>query len=212
MPKRRRPARISRRVFIQRLTFMGGGVILLGSACKKDEPPPPKPKAKVPGIKRLDLTTSHLTFTDDEYKTVAAACERIIPKDEDPGALDANVPVYIDKMLTSPELHKMREDFLGGLDALMRRAQRMWKKNFWEATADEQDDLIRLFRDSAADSGEAHFYDSLVVLTLEGLLGDPSYGGNKDRIGWALVGFGTSEPPMGHDGMHALHTHDHGEK
>ena len=33
-----------------------------------------------------------------------------------------------------------------------------------------------------------------MVLTLEGFLGDPSYGGNKDQVGWALVGFDTSEP------------------
>jgi gluconate 2-dehydrogenase gamma chain len=209
---RRRPARFTRRVFIHRMTFLGGGVVLLGSACKKDEAPPPAPKPKAPGIPRLNLVTSHLTFTDDEFKALEAACERIIPRDEDPGALDAHVPFYIDKMLTSPELHKMKDDFTAGIAALMRRGQRMWKKDFWEATADQQDDLLRIFRDSPPESGEAHFYDSLVVLTLEGLLGDPSYGGNKDRVGWALVGFGTSEPPVGFDGEHALHSHDHGEK
>jgi gluconate 2-dehydrogenase gamma chain len=214
MPRpRRRPKEFTRRVFIQRLTFFGGGVILLGSACdtKKEEPPKP-PKLKAPGIPRLDLTSSHKTFTNEEYKALEAACERIIPKDEDPGALDANVPTYIDHMLPSPELHKMKEDFLGGIEALMRRSQRMFKKSFWEATADQQDDLLRIFRDSPPESGEAHFYESLVVLTLEGLLGDPSYGGNKDRAGWALVGFGTSELPVGYDGNKALHHHDHGER
>ena len=30
---------VSRRVFVQRLTFMGGGVVLLGSACKDDNKP-----------------------------------------------------------------------------------------------------------------------------------------------------------------------------
>jgi gluconate 2-dehydrogenase gamma chain len=92
----------------------------------------------------------------------------------------------------------------------MRRSQRMYKKEFWEASVDQQDELIRIFRDSPPDSGEAHFYDSLIVLTLEGFLGDPSYGGNKNHVGWALVGFGTSEPPEGHDGMKMLHKHDHG--
>jgi gluconate 2-dehydrogenase gamma chain len=214
MPRpRRRPKPFSRRIFIQRLTFLGGGVVLLGSACTKDTEPTPKPaKPKPPGIPRLNLTTSHKTFTDEEFKAVEAACERVIPKDEDPGALDANVPHYIDHILQSPELHKMKEDFLGGIDALMRRSRRMFKKDFWEATAEQQDDLLRIFRDSPPESGEAHLYESLIVLTLEGLLGDPSYGGNKDRVGWALVGFGTSEPPVGHDGMQALHHHDHGER
>jgi gluconate 2-dehydrogenase gamma chain len=209
----RRPKRFTRRVFIQRLTFMGGGVVLLGSACKKDEPAAPLPhKAKAPGIPWQNLTTSHKTFTDDEFKALEAATSRVIPKDEDPGALEASVPVYIDRMLQSPELHKMKVDFLGGIDALMRRSHQMFKKDFWEATAAQQDDLLGIFRDSSPESGEAHFYDALVVLTLEGFLGDPSYGGNKDRAGWALVGFGTSEPPVGYDGVKALHHHDHGER
>jgi gluconate 2-dehydrogenase gamma chain len=207
---RRPPKPITRRVFIQRLTFLGGGVVLLGSACKKDESPKPA-KLKPPGIPRVEMTTSHKTFTNEEFKALQAACDRVIPKDADPGALDANVPEYIDRTLQEPELHKMKEDFLGGLDALMRRGQRMFKKDFWAGTPEQQDDLLGIFRDSPSDSGEAHFYDALIVLTLEGFLGDPSYGGNKDRVGWALVGFGTSEPPVGYDGMKALHHHDHGE-
>jgi gluconate 2-dehydrogenase gamma chain len=202
--------RMTRRVFIHRLTFFGGGVVLLGAACKKSDATPGK--RKVPGVPRLDLTTSHLTFTDQEFKTLEAVCARVLPKDQDPGALEANVPVYIDRMLTSPELVKMKDDFLGGIDALQRRARRMWNKEYWEAQPEQQDDLLSIFRDSPPESGEAHFYESLVVLTLEGFLGDPSYGGNKDRVGWNLVGFGTSEPPVGHNGMRALHAHEHGER
>ena len=42
-------------------------------------------------------------------------------------------------------------------------------------------------------SGEAQFYENLLILTLEGFLGDPAYGGNKDKVGWALIGFGTCD-------------------
>jgi hypothetical protein len=38
-------------------------------------------------------------LTDDEYRTLAAACERLIPSDETAGAVDAGVPEYIDGML-----------------------------------------------------------------------------------------------------------------
>jgi gluconate 2-dehydrogenase gamma chain len=108
----------------------------------------------------------------------------------------------------------MREDFLAGTAALDRRSERMFKVGFAQATPEQQDQLLTLFKDSPAGSGEAHYYELLMVLSLEGFLGDPSYGGNKGRVGWALVGFNTvglhaSEPPPGYDGQKHLH-HHHG--
>ena len=38
-------------------------------------------------------------LTDDEYRTLVAACERLIPTDESPGATDAGVADYIDGYL-----------------------------------------------------------------------------------------------------------------
>ena len=50
-------------------------------------------------------------------------------------------------------------------------------------------------------SGEAHFYEALITFALEGYLGDPSYGGNKDRGGWAVVGFNPGAPMPAMPGM-----------
>jgi gluconate 2-dehydrogenase gamma chain len=198
---------MDRRSFLQRLTFFGGGVVLLGSGgCKCGaSSEPPSPQAAVPA------EPPHLTFTRAEYAVVAAACERVLPRDEDPGAKDANVPVYIDRMLQTPELAQMRRDFVQGVAALERRSQRMFQVGFAQATPAQQDELLTVFKDSPPDSGEAHFFELLMVLTLEGFLGDPSYGGNKDLVGWKLVGFdmvGTvaAAPPEGHDGAKCLHT------
>ena len=193
--------KLSRRVFIHRLTFLGGGVVLLG--CHEPAPPTQAP-ARAKG-----LTTSHRTFTSEEFATMSAACERIVPRDEDPGATDAQVPAYLDKMLQTPELSQMKDDFLTGLAALDRRAQRAFGLPFSKGTPAQQDELLTLFKDSRPGSGEAHFYELLVVLTLEGLLGDPSYGGNKDKAGWKLVGFDlvghqAAEPAPGYDGSKHL--------
>lgn len=203
------PLSWSRRVFIHRLTFLGGGVVLFGACSKHDaEAPHPRSRAEAAQVHALTgLTSSHRTFTDDEYAALVAAADRILPRDEDPGAVDANVPEYIDRMLTSPELHRMREDFINGLNALDRRARRTVNKPFAQASAQERDQLLTEFKNFRPGSGEEHFYELLVTLTLEGFLGDPSYGGNKDHVGWALVGFGTSEPPPGYDGMKHLHLH-----
>jgi gluconate 2-dehydrogenase gamma chain len=145
---------------------------------------------------------------------MTAAVDRILPRDQDPGALDANVPEYIDRMLQNPELHQMRLDFVAGTAALNRRSLRMFKQPFPEATAAQRDELLRLFRDSAPGTGEENYYSLLVTLTLEGFLGDPSYGGNKDKVGWALVGFEKvdatkADPGQGYDGSKTLH-HLHG--
>ena len=38
-------------------------------------------------------------FTEGEYRILCAACERLIPEDETPGAVGAGVPDYIDGLL-----------------------------------------------------------------------------------------------------------------
>ncbi len=200
----------TRRVFVQHLTFLGGGVVLLGG-CKDDTPIDAGQAVAAKKKPHQALTSSHLTFTDDEFAIVSAASERILPKDEDPGALDAHVPDYIDKMLQTAELQKMKGDFVPGLAALDRRSNRMFQKGFAEATPAQQDELLGIFKDSPEKSGEAKWYELLVVLSLEGFLGDPSYGGNHNRVGWDLVGFKmvgsvAAEPMPGYDGTKHLHT------
>ncbi|MBL9037512.1 MAG: gluconate 2-dehydrogenase subunit 3 family protein [Archangium sp.] len=194
---------VSRRVFVQHLTFMGGGVVLLGGACKEPVPPPPPAPA-------APLTTKHHTFTDDEFAVLAAATERILPKDEDVGALDTNVANYIDTVLQTPQLSQMKDQFVPGVPALNRRCQRQFKVDFVKATPAQQDELLTAFKNSGERTGEAKFYEILVVLTLEGFLGDPSYGGNTNKAGWGVVGFslvqhGPADPSGGYDGMKRLH-------
>ena len=197
---------VTRRVFVHHLTFLGGGVVLLGG-CKEDTRPTPSPVVTRPAA----LTASHKTFTDDEFATLMAAVDRVLPRDEDPGALDANVPEYIDRILQTDVLQQMKGQFVPGVAALERRAQRMFKVPFAKATPAQQDELLTIFKNSPEKSGEGHWYEMLVVLTMEGFLGDPSYGGNKGEVGWKLVGFtlvgrnvkGDPKPP--YDGMSRLH-------
>jgi len=49
----------------------------------------------------------------------------------------------------------------------------------------EDDDVTEVFNDLAP----GYFFDVLRTHTLEGFLSDPVYGGNRDMIGWRLVGF-----------------------
>jgi gluconate 2-dehydrogenase gamma chain len=197
---------VTRRVFVHHLTFLGGGIVLLGG-CKDEPKPAPPPAVATPE----PLTSSHRTFTNAEWATLSAAVDRMLPRDEDPGALDANVPEYIDRMLQTENLQQMRSNFVPGVAALDRRAQRMFKTSFATATPTQQDELLTIFKNSPEKSGEAHWYEMLVVLVMEGFLGDPSYGGNKGEVGWKLVGFSLvgrnvkGDPKAPYDGSQRLH-------
>lgn len=197
---------VTRRVFVHHLTFLGGGVVLLGG-CKEDKPAvPTAPLKAVP-----PTVSTHKTFTDAEWATLSAACERMLPRDEDPGALDAKVPEYIDRMLQSEALQQMKANFVPGVAALDRRAQRMFKVPFAQAKPEQQDELITIFKNSPEKSGESRWYEMFVVLVLEGFLGDPSYGGNQGEVGWKLVGFSLvgrnvkGDPKAPYDGSQRLH-------
>lgn len=198
---------VTRRVFVHHLSFMGGGVVLLGSACKED-PKTSKPiTSEVPPS--APLVSTHKTFTNEEFAILAAATERILPKDQDVGALETNVPEYIDRILQTPQLSQMKEQFVPGVMALNRRAQRLVKTDFVKATAAQQDEVITSFKNSGERTGENKFYEILVVLTLEGYLGDPSYGGNTNNAGWGVIGFklvnhAPADPTKGYDGMKQL--------
>jgi gluconate 2-dehydrogenase gamma chain len=119
----------------------------------------------------------------------------VLPKDQDVGGIEAGVPEYIDRALTDPNLKQMRTDFLNGLHALDRASTRRASVPFAQAKPSEQDALLQSYAMMAPETGEAHFYETLITLCLEGFLGDPTYGGNKDRAGWAMVGFEPG-PPM----------------
>jgi len=202
--------KLTRRTFVHRLSFFGGGVLLLGPACDLLTGKPVPPKA----VKRdWALVSSHRTFTDDEFKTLSAAVDRILPRDGDPGALDANVPDYIDKALVDPQLHQMRDDLIPGLGLLEKRAQGSYHQGFADLSAEQRDAIIGSLRKGDKGSLDQRVLELLIVLTMEGFLSDPSYGGNKDRVGWALVGFDTWMPadykPEVNDPLVQLHHHHH---
>jgi gluconate 2-dehydrogenase gamma chain len=136
---------------------------------------------------------------------LAGGCKRKEPGEgRAPPEVLTNVPEYLDRMLQSPAVAKMKDSFLGGLEALDRRSRRRFDLGFAEATSAQQDELLTEFKDAKPGSGESRFYEMLIAFTMEGFLGDPTYGGNKDRVGWALVGFSTMEPPQGYDGTQHL--------
>jgi gluconate 2-dehydrogenase gamma chain len=75
---------------------------------------------------------------------------------------------------------------LEATDALARRTQ---NAAFVDLTPDKQDALLTSIDNGAADGfpNARAFFNRARRLALEGMFGDPYYGGNKNFAGWDLI-------------------------
>jgi gluconate 2-dehydrogenase gamma chain len=178
---------LSRRHFIEHVGFMSGTALLYAACKPAEEKRPAREVVRGPAV----VESAHRSLTNEQYDTMAATVERIVPRDEEPGAIDLGVPEYIDRALATPTLSHVREDFLRGTEVLMRRAMGRYKKPFPQLAPTEQDELLTQFKESPPGTGEQHYWTMLIGLTMEGLFGDPAHGGNRDGRGWELIGFGS---------------------
>jgi hypothetical protein len=101
--------------------------------------------------------------------TVTAAAERIIPATDTPGATDAGVADFIDKMLADWHTPAERDQFLAGLPELDRRCRAKANKNFVECSEADQVAILSALDDEAraAQRGE-HWFARLKYLTVYG--------------------------------------------
>ena len=89
------------------------------------------------------------TLDEHARRTVVTAAERIIPASDTPGATDADVVSFIDRMLTSWYAPEERDRFLAGLRELDASCRRLRGRDF--ADCEERDQVAVL----TAFDGEA---------------------------------------------------------
>jgi gluconate 2-dehydrogenase gamma chain len=160
----------------------------------------------------------YLFFTQAEAAAVDAIVDRLIPTDElGAGAKDAGVTVFIDRQLMGPfgghdwlymegpfsttplptqglqSPIVPRDQYRRGLAALSTYCRATYAgREFVQLAADEQDKLL-----TSMEKGEVRFtgfdaralFGAIYANTMEGYFADPIYGGNRDMVGWKLVGF-----------------------
>jgi gluconate 2-dehydrogenase gamma chain len=156
-------------------------------------------------------------FTPEEAVAIEALVDRLIPPDpKTPGGKDAGCAVFIDRQLAggfgeSRGLY-MRPPFQDGppdqgpqspltpamryrrsLAALDKYCQASFAgKHVEQLPSDQQDKLISGLESGAVTlegiSGRG-FFDLLLQNTQEGFFADPLYGGNRDMVGWKMIGF-----------------------
>jgi gluconate 2-dehydrogenase gamma chain len=155
-------------------------------------------------------------LTLPEVRFLDAAVSRLIPADElGPGAKEADVTYYIDRQLASvwgthgrnyrqgPWLDGTpQQGFQSRLTpqeiyhvAILETNQhcsKQYGKHFEFLTGDQQDEVLKALEAGKIDLPSLSsklFFDLLWRNTEEGFFADPLYGGNKDKVGWRLVGF-----------------------
>ncbi len=86
-----------------------------------------------------------------------------------------------------------QEIYRRGLEFVDAYAQSQFQKNFIDLNADQQDQILT---DMEADKatgfdgpGAKAFFTQLRNDTIEGMFSDPMYGGNRDMVGWKLIGY-----------------------
>jgi len=194
------PCLLGRRRFVQGALALP--VVLALPACSSDAQSP---------------TLARTFFSPNEYRFIEAATARLIPGDaNDPGALEAGVPFFIDRQLSGPygradrwymegpwasgsdqQGYQLRETpaqlyrkAIAGIDAHCR--DRFDGKVYAELSAEDQEHVLHDLDENKIELEEfpsQAFFSMLWQNTQEGFLSDPMYGGNRNFAGWKLIGF-----------------------
>jgi gluconate 2-dehydrogenase gamma chain len=123
-------------------------------------------------------------LTSSELATLDAALARLIPSDDgEPGAREAQVIRYVERALEgvhSDHVAAYRQG-LGDLDAL---ALARFGAAFVALADEDQDAVLR-----EAERVHAGFFELMRSHAIEGMFGDPRWGGNAQLAGWRLLGY-----------------------
>ena len=134
----------------------------------------------------------YVNLSPVEAATLEAVVARLIPSDANgPGALEAGAARYIDGAL-GQALAAHRPTYAAGLAALETYARTTSGVAFTALAPDRQDAVLADLEGGRAQGftpSSSAFFDLVLGHTLEGVFGDPHYGGNRDFIGWELIDY-----------------------
>lgn len=135
-----------------------------------------------------------VVLSEPEAALVDGLVSMIIPTDETPGAHEAGVVYFVDMALNSfaaPRLEIIRN----GLAEVQSMIQDIRADtSFTELTESEQASIMGAIE-------ETPFFAQFYYLTMAGMLSHPRHGGNRDKIGWRMIGFDDRhvwQHPLGH--------------
>ncbi len=134
-------------------------------------------------------------FTAAQAADVEAMAAQIIPTDRSPGAREARVVVFIDRILTTFETDA-QADYTKGLAELtvQTRQFRPAAASFASLASEDQIAVLTAME-------KTPFFNLVRTHTVTGFFAAPVHGGNAGKAGWQLVHYDDSlnhHPPFGY--------------
>jgi gluconate 2-dehydrogenase gamma chain len=134
-------------------------------------------------------------LTAAEAADVEAIAAQIVPTDDTPGAREAGAVYFIDRALAT-FFAQLAGDYRAQLAEFQAgyRRRHPAAASFASLTSDEQIAHLKTIEATP-------FFNTTRLLTLFGMFSLPAYGGNRDGIGWKLIGFEDRhifQPPFGY--------------
>ena len=133
-------------------------------------------------------------LTPDQAADVDAIAAQIIPTDDLPGAREAGAVYFVDHSLAT-WAQGQRDPFTHGLDGLNREVGHRWPgtDRFASLSHERQIELLHAVEHTP-------FFQMIRFFTIAGTFANPSWGGNRDKSGWRILGFEDRfvwQPPFG---------------
>ena len=118
------------------------------------------------------------TYLDPKKSaTAGAVAERIIPRTDTPGAIDAGVPAFIDLMYGEYMTAGEQRVLVAGLAEIESTSVRLHHQSFTQLSAEQQDALLRSIADSSQKK-EKTFFHQIKELTVLGYFTSEPVGKN----------------------------------
>lgn len=139
--------------------------------------------------------TSWQSLTADQATTLEAVLARILPSvDGRPGAREVGAIHFVDRALATFAADQQSLYRAGAADLDMRARTRGADARFATLDPAQQDAILR-------EVESTPFFEAMRTAAIIGTLALPTYGGNRDYLGWQLLGIehqGAYQPPFGY--------------
>ena len=181
---------VSRRDLLKRASLAGAAITLPITTAPVEQQSRPAAATAPPtsAVPREPVEN----LTQQEADLLEAICARIIPTDANgPGAREARAAHYIDRGLGGA-LKESLDAYRSGFEAFDRYCRSSRGAAFTALSERDQDSVLIDVETGSATGfagSSAAFFNMVRTHTLQGTFGDPFYGGNRDFIGWDMIGY-----------------------
>ena len=132
------------------------------------------------------------TLNPLQQQTLRAIVDCLIPPDDYPGACEAGVCDYLERLYQT-DLASQLEFCAAGLDSIDTESRFRFEAAFPDLNSDQQSSILEAIETGNVFTpwplSPTQFFNLLVTTTAEGYYSDPQQGGNRGSISWEMTGF-----------------------